>query len=201
MGQGVPDVGEMDMAELQTPYLKGHFLMAMPGMSDPNFHRSVTCISEHTRQGAVGIVVNQVHSTLNGEMIFNELAISCNIDARRVPIHIGGPVHGNELFVLHGPPLDWDGSLVINSELALSNSKYILEAIAQGRGPAAYLISLGCAGWGPGQLEFELGQNVWLTGPFTSDLIFRIPIEERWEAAIKRIGIDPALLSNTAGHA
>jgi putative transcriptional regulator len=181
--------------------LRGNFLMAMPSLSDPNFYKTVTCISEHTPEGAVGIVINQVHSALNARIIFEELGIAFSIPADTVPIHIGGPVHINEIFVLHGPPVDWGGSLVIQSDLALSNSKAILEAIAQGNGPESFIISLGCAGWGPGQLEFELKENVWLTSPFARDIAFEIPVEQRWEISIQRIGIDPALLSDSAGHA
>ena len=133
--------------------LKGHFLMAMPSLADPNFKRSVTCISEHTLEGAVGTVINQVHGQLNSLVIFKELEITCDVNAQLIPIHIGGPVHTNRVFILHGPPLDWEDSLKINDNLALSNSREILEAIAQGQGPQNFLISLGCAGWGPGQLE------------------------------------------------
>jgi putative transcriptional regulator len=181
--------------------LRGQFLMAMPSLSDPNFYKTVTLISEHTPEGAVGIVINQVHSALTAKIIFKELEIESTIPADTVPIHIGGPVHINEIFVLHGPPVDWGGSLVIQPDLALSNSKTILEAIAKGKGPGAFIISLGCAGWGPGQLEYELKENVWLTSAFARDIAFEIPVEQRWEISIQRIGIDPALLSSAAGHA
>jgi putative transcriptional regulator len=181
--------------------LKGQFLMAMPGLADPNFQKTVTCISEHTEEGAVGVVVNRLHSVLKVKMIFDELKINCQIDGDALPIYIGGPVHANEIFVLQGPPFDWEGSLPVNSELALSNSRAILEAIAAGRGPNDFIICLGCAGWGPGQLEFELKENVWLTGPYRKNLVFETPVEKRWEEAIRAIGIDPALLSDTPGHA
>ena len=181
--------------------LKGYFLMAMPALTDPNFRQSVTCISEHTEEGAVGIVINQVHDGLSAKLIFEELGIDCDRKAESIPIHIGGPVHTNELFVLHGPPLDWGESLRINNGLALSNSRHLLEAIARGQGPSSYMISLGCAGWSPGQLEWELGQNAWLVSPCSEDIIFNLPPAERWESAIKRLGIDPHQLSGTAGHA
>ena len=189
------------MIQESPTFLKGCFLMAMPMLADPNFEHSVTCLSEHTPQGAVGIVINHVQHGISGRMIFEELGMEFNADAEHIPIHIGGPVHSNELFVLHGPPLDWEDSLKITDDLALSNSRSILEAIASGKGPDSYLISLGCAGWGPGQLEWEMAQNAWLTSPCALDIIFKIPIEIRWEEAIRRLGIDPDLLSDTAGHA
>lgn len=186
---------------IKVPFLKGYFVIAMPSLADTNFSHTVTCISEHTAEGAVGIVVNKVHRELNARMIFEELDIACAPGAEQIPVHIGGPVHYNELFVLHSASPDWRGALEINEQLALSNSRAILEAIAQQRGPSSFIISLGCAGWGPGQLEWELRQNAWLTGPCSHDIIFRLPVEMRWEKAIKQLGIDPDLLSETAGHA
>ncbi|RJQ70535.1 MAG: DUF179 domain-containing protein [Desulfobacteraceae bacterium] len=189
------------MMDEATSYLKGHFLMAMPALMDPNFRKSVTCISEHTGEGAVGIVLNQVHDGLNAAMVFDELGIACGRPAETIPIHIGGPVHSNQLFVLHGPPLDWGDSLRISENLALSNSREILEAIALMQGPQAFMISLGCAGWAPGQLEWEVSHNAWLVAPCDLDIIFKVPVENRWEIAIRNLGIDPGQLSDVAGYA
>ena len=181
--------------------LKGHFLMAMPSLADPNFKRSVTCLSEHTPEGAVGTIINRVHEHLDSQVIFKELGIEAVGNAQEIPLHIGGPVHTNKVFILHGPPLDWEDSLVIDDQLALSNSRAILEAIAQGRGPAQFIISLGCAGWGPGQLEWELAQNAWLTLPNDQEIMFRHPINDRWDSAMQKLGVDPDLLSETIGNA
>lgn len=181
--------------------LKGQFLMAMPALADPNFKRSVTCITEHTPEGAVGIVVNYIHPQLKGGMIFEELGLATTPPADEMVIHIGGPVHADELFVLHAPPLSWESSLAINDGLALSNSRDILAAIANGSGPQHALIVLGCAGWGAGQLEWEMMQNAWLTLPCNNEVVFHIPVEERWEYTIKLLGIDPDSLSDTAGNA
>lgn len=181
--------------------LKGQLLVAMPGLSDPNFYRTVTCISEHTDQGAVGIVLNQVHAALSAGLIFEELGLEHTDTAAQLPVHMGGPVHENELFVLHGAPFDWEGALAVHPQLALSNSKDILAAIARGEGPEAFLISLGCAGWGPGQLEYEIKENVWLNCPYDDKITFDLPVEQRWDAAMARMGIDPTLLSDAAGHA
>lgn len=181
--------------------LKGQFLMAMPGLADPNFFQTVTCLSEHNPKGAMGVVINRVHPDVNAKMIFDELKIPMSIDAEQVPIYIGGPVHMNELFILHGAPFTWEGSMMITGALALSNSRDILESIAGRRGPDKYIITLGCAGWGPGQLEGEIRSNAWITGPFSEAITFQTEVDKRWEAAMQGIGIDPALLSDTAGHA
>jgi len=180
---------------------KGNFLMAMPILADQNFYHTVTCICEYTPFGALGIVVNRVHPTLSGKDIFDELDLEYVPGAESIPIHIGGPVHIGEIFLLHGPPFDWEGCLMITTSLAMSNTRDILEEVAMGRGPKSFIIALGCAGWGPGQLESEIKQNAWLTSPVFEDIIFEIPIEARWEGALKKIGVEPALLLDTAGHA
>ncbi|MBF0118274.1 MAG: YqgE/AlgH family protein [Desulfobacterales bacterium] len=189
------------MGNIYQASLKGNFLMAMPGLIDPNFSQTVSCICEHTRVGAVGIIINRVHPTLSGKDIFEELNIKYIQGANLVPIFIGGPVHVGEIFLLHGPPFGWKNTLMIKPSLALSNTRDILEAIAIGRGPKSYIIVLGCAGWGEGQLESEIIQNAWLTTPIVDEIIFDLSIETRWAEAVKKIGIDPALLSNVAGHA
>jgi len=175
--------------------------MAMPGLADPNFIKSVTCISEHTKDGAVGIVVNRIHPGLNAKLIFDELNIACAPEAEKMPIHIGGPVHVNELFILHGRPFPGDGFLSINKDLALSNTRAVLEAIGRGDGPGQFLIALGCAGWGAGQLEWEMRENAWLTTPCAMDILFTLPEADRWDHAIKKLGIDPDYLMDTAGNA
>ena len=180
---------------------KGQFLIAMPGLADPNFYQSVTCLSEHNPKGAMGIVITRVHPEINAKMIFDELQISTLTGVDKIPVYIGGPVHMNELFVLHGAPFNWEGSMMVNRELALSNSRDILNAIAMGRGPKAFIVALGCAGWGPGQLEREIRSNAWITGPYSPDIVFQMEVDRRWEAGMQKIGIDPVLLSDTAGHA
>ena len=182
-------------------FFKGQFIIAMPALNDPNFFQTVTCISEHNSDGAVGIIVNRVHSGLSGKIIFDELKIDYIPEAENIKIHLGGPVHIGEIFVLHGPPFEWEGCLMVTPYLAMSNTKDILDAIAIGRGPESYIISLGCAGWGPGQLEAEIKDNAWLTCPVFEDVVFDIPIDERWNETVKKMGIDPFLLSDTAGHA
>ncbi|MGD8881346.1 MAG: YqgE/AlgH family protein [Desulfobacterales bacterium] len=181
--------------------LKGQFLLSMPSLVDPNFHQTVTCMCEHNSEGAMGLVVNRVHEALTAKHIFEELKIDHSKGAEFIPVHMGGPVHITELFVLHGPPFDWEACLKITPTLAMSNTKDIIESIAFGKGPDSFIITLGCAGWGPGQLEAEIKENAWLTYPIFEENIFKLPVEKRWEEAVKKMGINPTLLSDTAGHA
>ena len=181
--------------------LKGQFLLAMPDLADPNFFRTVTCISEHTPEGALGIVINRMSSSLTGKDIFDELKIEYTPGAESIPVYIGGPVHTGEIFILHGEPFEWNGCFMITPFLAMSNTIDIIQAIAGGKGPQSYIVSLGCAGWGPGQLESEIKGNAWLTCSVSEDIIFKTEVEARWEQTAKKMGIDPALLSVTAGHA
>lgn len=181
--------------------LKGHFLIAMPAMMDFNFSHTVTCISEHNADGALGIVVNRVLPAVTAKTIFEELQLEHTERADRIPIHIGGPVHENEIFILHGAPFNWEGSLMVTPSIAMSNTMDVIQALAKGEGPESFVIALGCAGWGPGQLEYELAQNAWLTSPIADHIVFEKPIETRWEAAVRVMGIDPVLLSETPGHA
>jgi putative transcriptional regulator len=181
--------------------LRGHFLIAMPGLLDPNFHQTVVCISEHTREGAVGLVINRVHAALQTATIFEELEMDHEPAMGNLPVHLGGPVHASELFILHGPPFDAGESLVITPALAMSTTRDVLQRIARGKGPPSCMIALGCAGWGPGQLEAEIKQNAWLTCDIAETILFATPVEKRWEATLAHLGIDPALLMDAAGHA
>lgn len=180
---------------------QGQLLIAMPNLLDPNFSHTVTCLGAHNDQGAMGVIVNRLHDDLHLRDVFAELKLACRHEIEEQPIHVGGPVHANEIFILHGPPLKWQGSFGIGPLLALSNSIDLLAAIGEDQGPRDYLIALGCAGWGPGQLETEIRQNAWLTFPVAEDLLFEVPVPARWAAAVKRLGIDPTLLSATAGNA
>ena len=181
--------------------MKGQFLIAMPGLADPNFFKTVTCISEHSSEGAMGIVINRIHPLLTAKDVFEELKIEYIEEVGSLPVYAGGPVHIGEIFVLHAPPLKWEGSFEINAQLALSNTRDILEAIGRGRGPRSFMLALGCAGWGQNQLEEEIKQNAWITSQASMPIMFETPVEERWEAALGNLGIDPSRLSDDAGHA
>ncbi len=187
--------------EDQSFFLKGQFLLAMPDLADTNFSRTVTCITEHTKEGAFGIIINRISTSITAKNIFDELKIEYVPDANLIPAYFGGPVHAGEIFILHGQPFDSESCFMITPFLAMSNTLDILTAIAGGNGPKSYIIALGCAGWGPGQLEYEIKENTWLNCGISEDIIFNTPVEARWKETAKKMGINPALLSGMAGHA
>jgi putative transcriptional regulator len=191
----------MPSMPLQSVNLTHHFLIAMPAMADPNFARSLTYICEHNDQGALGVVVNRpIDMTLGA--LFEQIEIPLqDRQWAALPVYYGGPVQVDRGFVLHRPAGTWQSTLAVSQDVALTTSKDILEAVAEGRGPHQMLVSLGYAGWAPGQLEEELGQNAWLTVPANLDVIFELPPERRFNAAMELLGIDPARLSDDVGHA
>ncbi len=181
--------------------LTDHFLIAMPGMDDPNFSRTVTYICEHNERGAMGIVVNRPTGLDLGD-ILEQMAIPEAPDqVRRQPVYLGGPVQPERGFVLHSHDRLWDSTLQISGEISITTSRDILEAMAAGRGPEHALVALGYAGWGEGQLEGELSANAWLSSRADPQIIFALPLEQRWQAAASLLGIDLNLLSGEAGHA
>jgi putative transcriptional regulator len=181
--------------------LTNHFLIAMPRLEDPNFFHTVTYICEHNRDGAMGIVINRPME-LHLADIFEQLEIQVSSPkVAEQPVYLGGPVQSDRGFVLHDSTTEWSSTLRINSEISVTTSLDILEAIAVDKGPKQILVALGYAGWGAGQLESELAQNAWLSGPAKSDIIFKRPSQERWQAAADLLGVDLNLLSGDAGHA
>jgi len=175
-------------------------------MTDPYFAKSVTFICEHNKEGAMGIVINRpIDMTLDA--LFEQINLDLNdnpIAAK--PVHFGGPVQIDRGFVLHQPTGNWQSSITINGEIALTTSKDVLEAVAHGKGPEKMLITLGYAGWGAGQLEEEIAQNAWLTVQPQSlsvqdSVIFDLPSEEKFNAAMGLLGFDLTRLSDEAGHA
>ncbi len=167
--------------------MKGKFLLAMPGLPDPNFAQTVTCMCEHNDSGALGFIVNKVHPLLTGPELFEDLSINCNASMDKVDIFLGGPVQPSGVFVLHGPPFDWKETLKVTNWLALSNSRDILEAIALDKGPKTFMIMLGCAGWGPLQLDNELTDNAWLTCDMTQEIMFATRTDHKYEKAMMLI--------------
>ncbi len=181
--------------------LTDHFLIAMPGVKDPNFHHTVTYICSHNEEGAMGIVINRPLELMLGE-ILEQMDINYENDATRdTPIYNGGPVQSDRGFVLHQYDKDWDSSLKVNEQISVATSLDILDAIASGKGPQNKIIALGYAGWLPGQLEQEMQDNVWLSGPAQLDIIFNTPVKQRWHSAVKCLGVDIQQLSLEIGHA
>ena len=168
--------------------VKGKFILAVPGLPDPNFAQSVTCICEHNETGALGIIINKLHPLLTGRELFEDIGIDYDEGVDKIKIHLGGPVQSNGVFVLHGPPFDWMDCLQITPGLGLSNSKDILEAVAKQKGPESFLVLLGCAGWGPFQLDNELLENAWLSCDISEKIVFADDSDIKWEKAMMLIG-------------
>ncbi|MEF8794188.1 YqgE/AlgH family protein [Thiohalorhabdus sp.] len=181
--------------------LTGYLLIALPTLEDSNFANSVVYIASHSDEGAMGLVLNQP-STITIGQVFEQLEIQITaLGAEEEPVFSGGPVQQEQGFVLHSPELIWEHTLPINDFSALTSSRDILEAIAQGAGPGHYRMMLGHAGWGAGQLEGELAEDAWLTAPASPELLFETPFTDLREAAASALGVDMTLLVGRGGHA
>lgn len=177
-------------------------LVAMPGMGDPRFDRTVILICAHSPDGAMGLVVNKPAPDLHLSGMLDHLGIARGGAGRDIRVHLGGPVERGRGFVLHSA--DYRGgpaTLKVPGGLGMTATLDVLEALAQGRGPARALLALGYAGWGPGQLESEILRNDWLTADAPADLVFAEDDIGKWSAALRGMGIDPLSLSATAGRA
>jgi putative transcriptional regulator len=190
-------------------YLDGHFLIAMPGMLDDRFARSVVYICAHSSEGAMGITINRPASQITFRELLVQLEIIPRGDQIRLPepvqkmtVHRGGPVETGRGFVLHSADYYIENStLPIDENVSLTATLEILKAIAAGRGPRSSLLALGYAGWAPGQLETEIQANGWLNCPAAADVLFDSDIEGKYTRALAMIGIDPSRLTAEAGHA
>jgi putative transcriptional regulator len=190
----------MSASSMSSVNLTNHFLIAMPSMADPYFSRSLTFICEHNDQGALGLVVNRpIDMTL--QALFERLSLKLRGEFADYPIYFGGPVQTDRGFVLHAPAGNWQSTLRVREAIGLTTSKDILEAVGRGEGPRRLLVTLGYAGWSPGQLEHELSQNAWLTVEAKEGILFETPAEERLPAAMDLLGLDFARLQDEAGHA
>lgn len=182
-------------------YLDHQILIAMPGMVDGNFSGSVTLLCQHNDQGAIGITINRLSVFSLGE-ILSQLQIDCKDETiRNLPVVEGGPVAPDRGFVLHTPLAGFESSLPVSEEIMVTTSRDILAAIAKGEGPEKYLVALGYAGWGGGQLEGEMRQNAWLSVEADSNIVFDMPLPNRFEAALGRLGIKVDRLHLEGGHA
>jgi len=188
-------------------HLANQFLIAMPGMVDPNFARSVIYLFEHTERGAMGLVVNRP-TELDLGTLFDKIELKLEIaPLLEQPVYFGGPVQVERGFVLHEPipSPSYSSSLIIPGGLTMTTSKDVLEALAIGNGPRKFLMTLGYAGWSAGQLEEEITLNGWMNVPLSRqqmiDIIFDTPSSQRYEKAMSHLGFDPSHLSGEAGHA
>jgi putative transcriptional regulator len=189
--------------------LTDHFLIAMPSMLDPIFGGTVVYLCEHNHNGALGVVINKP-TDMTMDVLFDRINLKLEIkpdtpaampELYRRPVMFGGPVQVERGFVLHSSPDKFSSTLQVTGEVALTTSKDVLEAVAHGNGPQRVLVSLGCSGWSAGQLEDELGRNGWLTVKADPAIIFELPVEQRFAAALALLGIDPVMLSGDAGRA
>lgn len=205
--------GEDDASEEALPPLEldltDHFLIAMPSMLDPIFGGTVVYLCEHNHNGALGVVINKP-TDMTMDVLFDRINLKLEIrpdtpdampELYRRPVMFGGPVQVERGFVLHSTSEKYSSTLQVTDEVALTTSKDVLEAVAHGDGPQRVLVTLGCSGWSPGQLEGEIGRNGWLTVKADPSIIFELPVEERFTAALALLGIDPVMLSGDAGRA
>ena len=182
-------------------YLSGKLLIAMPGLTDPRFAKTVIYLCAHSPEGAMGLVVNRVLDTLSFPDLLEQLGIDSSGVTNKINIHFGGPVESGRGFVLHSDDYNQESTMVVASSVALTATVDILRAIAMDNGPHRCLLALGYAGWGPGQLDSEIKANGWLHVAADDDLIFDDGFDSKWDRAMAKLGIDPRMLSNEAGHA
>jgi putative transcriptional regulator len=181
--------------------LTNQFLIAMPSLKDPNFHRTVTYLCAHNDEGAMGIVINRPLDLSLGEVLGHMSIEVDSEDVNEMMVLQGGPVQRDRGFVIHEPAGEWDAVLAVGSEIGVATSRDILMAVAHGEGRDRAVVALGYAGWGAGQLEREVLQNAWLSGPADSSIIFDLPYDKRYEGAARLLGVELDRLSGEAGHA
>jgi putative transcriptional regulator len=190
-------------------YLDGQMLIAMPGIGDPRFERTVIFLCVHSPDGAMGLVVNKAAEQLTFPELLQRLDLLDHDEPIRLPpqvrsmkVQIGGPVETGRGFVLHTSDYHAsDSTLPIDETIGLTATLDVLTAIAAGTGPRRALLALGYAGWGPGQLEYEIQQNGWLHCETDEILLFDTDLDAKYELALRKLGIDPSMLSSYSGHA
>lgn len=208
-------------ADFASTQLSHHFLIAMPGLEDPTFAKSVVYVCEHSERGAMGLIINKP-GDLSLKHLFEKVELPLHRqDLLQSNVLHGGPVQTERGFVLHDPVLEKDSvdsensnteavatpnsiyasTLSVPGGLAMTTSKDVLEALANGSGPRRVVVTLGYASWGEGQLESEIGENSWLTVPADPAVIFDTPIEQRYDKALSLLGLQAWMLSSEAGHA
>jgi putative transcriptional regulator len=193
---------EEDVYELN---LSNHFLIAMPSMLDPVFGGTVVYLCEHNAGGALGVIINKP-TDMTIDVLLDRIDLTLEIAHNKVtldrqPVMFGGPVQVERGFVLHTPIGPFSSMMAVSDDIVLTTSKDVLEAVAHGAGPARLLVSLGCAGWSAGQLEQEIAHNGWLTVRADPHIVFDLPAEQRFDAAMRLLGIDSIMLTGEAGHA
>jgi putative transcriptional regulator len=192
--------GSMSQAADET-YLTGQLLIAMPQMMDPRFTRTVVYVCAHNENGAMGLVINRLVGAITFPDLLDQLGVASGNASDEIKVHFGGPVESARGFVLHSGDYVQDSSLKVDNSIALTATIDILKDMASGSGPRRSLLALGYAGWGPGQLDNEMQANGWLHATADEELIFDNDLDNKWERAIGKLGIDVSMLSGEAGHA
>ncbi len=182
-------------------YLTGQLLIAMPGLRDARFARTVIYMCAHNEDGAMGLVINRLIGAITFPDLLRQLGIEATGLTEEIRVHFGGPVESGRGFVLHSSDYLQEGSLNVDGNVALTATIDILHDIAAGLGPRQRLMALGYAGWGPGQLDSEIHANGWLNAEPDDDIVFGEDLESKWERAISKLGVDITNLSDAAGHA
>lgn len=192
----------------KTPYLDGQLLIAMPSMGDARFAHSVIYLCAHSEQGAMGLIINKTaplmcFGDLIGQLdLLPDETVEPPPELMEMPVLFGGPVEQGRGFVLHTSDyFTPDSSLPVSDSISLTATLDILRAMAKGEGPQRAVLALGYAGWAPGQLESEIQHNGWLTCAADEDLLFGLDFDARYAAALRKLKIDPGMLSSNAGHA
>ena len=191
----------MTMRIVDSPYLTGQLLIAMPGMRDPRFARSVIYMCAHNEEGAMGLVLNRLAGNISLPDLLTQLGVEQHVPDDAIRIHFGGPVETGRGFVLHSTDYAAGDTLRVDEEVGLTASLDILRAIADGAGPRQRILALGYAGWGPGQLDAEIQANGWLSAPADETILFGDRLDEKWDRAFQKLGIEPGHLTSDAGHA
>ncbi len=182
-------------------YLNNQLLIAMPALADSNFSHTVSYLCQHNQDGALAIIINRP-TGMTFANIFEQMGIKTTDEKiSQTPVFLGGPVQQERGFIIHtNTANEWDSSIPVSEDISLTSSRDILEAIANNAGPEHYLVALGYAGWGEGQLEQEILSNAWLNTPFQHDILFNTPVKQRWGVAANQLGIDINKLTSVAGH-
>ena len=182
-------------------YLTGQLLIAMPGMRDARFARTVIFMCAHNQDGAMGLVINRLVGAITFPDLLGQLGIEATAGVEEIRVHFGGPVESGRGFVLHSTDYCQESTLDVDGHIALTATVDILKDIAAGSGPRQHLMALGYAGWGPGQLDSEIQANGWLNVAADDELVFGEDLNNKWEQAIGKLGISVSMLSDEAGHA
>jgi putative transcriptional regulator len=186
---------------IKPTWFTGQLLVAMPGMADPRFTHAVIFICSHGPNGAMGLIVNRLFGEADFRMLLDQLNLDVLSNTPDIAVHFGGPVEMGRGFVLHSGEYLRDGTTRIDDLVAVTATVEIVQDIAEGKGPEKVVMALGYTGWSAGQLDDEIKRNGWLTVAPDEEILFDSDLETKWERAMGKIGISPAMLSDTAGHA